>query len=241
MRSSRCSILPLWMQRRFELDAPQRATRFSPTLGLESRTPRARKLLLPRTTPFRWVRETPPTNFRLPKARHTFVCRRWRKRAGRKSGAKINVACSRERARPSEACASRFFLFALRAPPVTGDACEMGWNPIRVLVHVRIVGHPDALARAGDKVFVLIALPRRRTPFRKPRCFSPWESNDRRDRSLNHSTGPLDDATGSRFCHRESPRLFFRRSSPGADGSKRGLSSARLVSSGFPIRPIAAP
>jgi len=27
MRSSRCSILPLWMQRRFELDAPQRATR----------------------------------------------------------------------------------------------------------------------------------------------------------------------------------------------------------------------
>jgi len=181
--------------------------------------------------------------------RQTFVRRRpdtlscvgWRKHAGRKSGAKINVACSCERARPSEACASRFFLFALRAPPVTGDACEMGWNPIRVLVHVRIVGHSDALARDGDKVFVLIALPRRRTPFRKPRCFSPWESNDRRDRSLNHSTGPLDDATGSRFCQRESPRLFFRRSSPGADGSKRGLSSARLVSSGFPIRPIAAP
>jgi hypothetical protein len=61
MRSSRRSILPLWMQRRFELDAPQRATRISLTLDLESRTPRARKLLLARTTPFKWAREISDT------------------------------------------------------------------------------------------------------------------------------------------------------------------------------------
>jgi len=31
-------------------------------------------------------------------------------------------------------------LSLFRAPPVAGDACETGWKPVRVLLHVRIVG-----------------------------------------------------------------------------------------------------
>jgi len=38
-----------------------------------------------------------------------------------------------------EAYASSSCLLALRAPHVAHDACEMGWRPIRVLVHVGIV------------------------------------------------------------------------------------------------------
>jgi len=38
------------------------------------------------------------------------------------------------------ACAVWSFLDLFRAPFVTSDACETGWRPVRVLVHVRIVG-----------------------------------------------------------------------------------------------------
>lgn len=61
---------------------------------------------------------------------------------------------------------------------------------------------------SSAEVFVPIVLPRRRTPFRKPRCFSPWESNDGRDRSLNHPTGP------SRYAARLFPALQRRASAP---------------------------
>jgi len=47
-----------------------------------------------------------------------------------------------------EAYASASYLLALRAPHVADDACEMGWRPIRVLVHVGIV----SLGRCSDCV-----------------------------------------------------------------------------------------
>jgi hypothetical protein len=62
---------------------------------------------------------------------------------------------------------------------------------------------------------------------RGPRCFSPWEQSDGRDRSLSHPAGPARYAAGVRLCIVQWPRLCYRRTSPGADNSKRGLPSAR--------------
>jgi len=122
----------------------------------------------------------------------------------------------------------------VRAPLVAGDACETGWRPVRVLLHIRIA---DLGRRSGSP-------PRRCVPFRRPRCFSPWEPSDGRDRSLGHPAGPARYAADVRLCIGERPRLCYRRTSPGADNSKRGLPSARSVGSGTcvcPDRPIAAP
>lgn len=132
MRFSRWPRLPLVLQRRCDLDAPQRATRFSPTRRTwETRRPKELRQCKPR-----------------------YPC---------------------GRVGPYEACASRSFpRWLSRAPPVAGDVCprprvngfprtDMGWRPIRVLVHDCIVG----LGLRSDCV------PRRSASFRKPRCFSP--------------------------------------------------------------------
>jgi hypothetical protein len=55
MRFSRYPTLPLWLRRRFELDAPQRVTHISPTLGHEAQTLKVRKPSPPRATPFKWA------------------------------------------------------------------------------------------------------------------------------------------------------------------------------------------
>lgn len=96
------------MQRRYELVAPQRATRDSPTLGLESRAPKARKPPPPRTTPFRWARRTWDT--RRPKEPS--------------KGERSPVSRPRPTLRGLRPEVPPPWLF--RAPPVTGDACEMG-------------------------------------------------------------------------------------------------------------------
>jgi hypothetical protein len=189
MRSSRCSILPLWMQRRFELDAPQQATRISPTLGLESQAPRARKLLPPRTTPFKWARRI-PTHFRVSNGE----TRRSKERSKSKRDVLSRARTTRRSLRLEVRSLCSF-------EPLLSSAMRASWDGIPFACLYTFASWTEA--------FVQIVLPRRRTPFRKPRCFSPWESNDRRDRSLNHPTGPFRDATGSRFCHAECPRLFF--------------------------------
>jgi hypothetical protein len=92
------------------------------------------------------------------------------------------------------------------------------------------------------EAFVPIVTPRRVTPFRRPRGFSPLESSTRRDHSLTCATGPPDHAAVFGFAV-ESARAFdCRRSLPGADGPKRRWSLARLVEWTWrlPSRPPAA-
>jgi len=157
------------------------------------------------------------------------------KRAGRKSGAKANRISLAGNTDPGEACASRSLLDC-SSEPLLSLAMRARWD-----------GGPFAFfytSAPPAEAFVPIVLPRRITPFRKPRGFSPWESNDGRDRSLGHSTGPPHYATVIRFCSEEWPRLCYRRSLPGADGSKQGVvfGSTGLVGSVVtPGHPVAAP
>jgi hypothetical protein len=107
------------MQRWPGLDTPQRATRIP-------RHPDSRSG--PRK----------PVSFRPPERHLSSGPERHGKRAGRRNGAKVNRRPSRdERTRRS----LRFVVpprLLLRTPPVTDDACETGWRPVRVLLHVRI-------------------------------------------------------------------------------------------------------
>lgn len=103
------------------------------------------------------------------------------KRAGRKSGAKVNRISLARKTDPGEAYASRSLLDC-SLEPLLSLAMRARWD-----------GGPFACfytSAPPAKTFVPIVLPRRNTPFRKPRGLSPWESNDGRDRSLRHSTGP---------------------------------------------------
>lgn len=118
MRSSRCSILPLWMQRRFELDAPQRATRI-----LRRSASRAEPQEPESSCPCKRHRSSGPAGHE--------------KRAGRKNGAKVNVTRSRERARTVEACASRSLLFALSSPSCHPRCVRDGMES-----HSRACTHP---------------------------------------------------------------------------------------------------
>jgi hypothetical protein len=150
------------MQRRLELDAPQRATRIPRHSDSRSK-PRRPVSLHPRE---RHLSSGPVGHG---------------KRAGRKSGAKVNRSPLAGQADPDEACASRSLL-------------DCSFEPLLSLtVRARWDGGPFACfytSAPPAEAFVPNVLPRRITPFRKPRGFSPWESNDGRDRSLGHSTGP---------------------------------------------------
>jgi len=167
MRFSRCSRLPLWMQRRLELER-RSELRVIPRRSASRAEPRKpKKLPPPRTTPFKW-------------ARRTWETRRSKERS------------KGERDAPSRACATRRCLRAGVPPrcssePLLSPAMRASWD-----------GGPIACFytfASSAEVFVPIVLPRRSTPFQRPRCFSPWESNDGRDRSLNHPTGPSRYAT----------------------------------------------
>jgi hypothetical protein len=109
------------MQRRLELDAPQRATRVPRHPGSRP-GPRRPESLRPRE---RHLSSGP--------AGHG-------KRADRKSGAKANDRSLAGAPDPRSLRPEVPSHWLLRAPPVTGDACETGWRPVRVLLHVRIVG-----------------------------------------------------------------------------------------------------
>jgi hypothetical protein len=121
------------------------------------------------------------------------------KRAGRKSGAKVNRISLARKTDPGEAYASRSLLDC-SLEPLLSLAMRARWD-----------GGPFACfytSASPAKTFVPIVLPRRITPFRKPRGLSPWESNDGRDRSLGHSTGPLRYATVTYGFATERDRAF---------------------------------
>jgi len=167
MRCSRCFRHPLLVQRWFELDAPQRATRI-PRHPDSKSGPRRPVSLHPRE---RHLSSGPVGHG---------------KRAGRKSGAKVNRLSLAGKTDPDEAYAS-WSLLDCSLEPLLSLAMRARWD-----------GGPFACfytSASPAEAFVPIVLPRRITPFRKPRGFSPWESNDGRDRSLRHSTGPPHYAT----------------------------------------------
>ena len=56
MRFSRCSILPLLDAKKIQARCAAASYAYSPTFGLESRTPKPREASPPRTTPIKWVR-----------------------------------------------------------------------------------------------------------------------------------------------------------------------------------------
>jgi hypothetical protein len=202
------------VQRRFELDAPQRATRDSPTLGLESRAPKARKPSPPRVTPFKWTRRT------------------WETRRP-KEPSKGRRARSCDRARPSSACAPRSLLLALSS----------------TFCHRRCVRDGmEARSRACTRSH---RWPRRsfRLPPREGRrlsehlgCFPPLESNDGRDRSLGHPTGPPRYATVISGFAAWSVRAFVtNRPRPKLTALKRGAVRLDWSFGCCPPVPVAAP
>ena len=107
------------MQRWFGLDGPQRATRLPRHPGSRP-GPRRPVSLHPRDR-----------HFSSGAAGHG-------KRADRRNGAKVNRPPSRDRRTHQGLRPVVPPRLLLRTPPVTGDACETGWMPVRVLVHVRI-------------------------------------------------------------------------------------------------------
>jgi len=167
LRSSRCLHHPLFDAKMAWARCAAASCANSPTPGLETRTPKAREPSPPRATPFRWTRRTWET--RRPKER-----------------SKGKPDFPRGKNGPREACASRSLL-------------DCSFEPLLSLaMRARRDGGPFAClytSASPAEAFVPIVLPRRITPFRKPRGFSPWESNDGRDHSLRHSTGPLRYAT----------------------------------------------
>ena len=110
-----------------------------------------------------------------------------------------------------------------RAPFVTGDACETGWKPVRVLVHVRIASQgirSDCCPAKG------CAFPNTSGAFhrwnRMAEGIAPWTT--RQDLFV---TRPC-----FRFCNVERPRLFYRSSSPEADCPRAWFRSARRIHRG---------
>jgi len=162
------------MQRLFGLDAPQRATRLPRRPGS-------------RPGPRR------PVSLR-PRDRHlSSGATGHGKHAGRRNGAKVNRPPSRdERTRRSLRLVVPPRLL-LRTPPVTDDACETGWRPVRVLVHVRIARRGLRSDRRPAKDS---AIPNAEGPFTVG--IEHWKG------SLPEcSTGPLRYAAGIRRCSEE--------------------------------------
>lgn len=162
------------MQRRLELGAPQRATRDSPTLGLESRAPEARELLPPRATPFKWARRT------------------WETRRPKKpSKGERDGSCDRIETRRS-----------LRAevPSLTLSSTFCHRRCVRdgMEARSRACTLPHRWPRHSFR------LPPRegRRLSEHLGCFSPLEPNGRRDRSLDHPAGPPRYATVIPVLHR---------------------------------------
>jgi hypothetical protein len=129
---------------------------FSPTPGLETRTPKA-VTFAPVNDTFRWVHETWET----------------RRPEERSEGEPPSLAglCG-----PDEACAPRSLLDC-SSEPLLSPA-----------MRARRDGGPFACwytSASPAEASVPIAVPRRTTPFRRPRGFSPWESSNGRDRSLD--------------------------------------------------------
>jgi hypothetical protein len=83
--------------------------------------PESPRALLPRATPFKW-------------ARRTWETRRPKERSKSKRG--VILRCAPD---PTRLAPCGLFSWLSRAPFVASDACETGWRPVRVLVHVRIV------------------------------------------------------------------------------------------------------
>jgi len=112
------------MQRWLELDAPQRATRNPRHPDSRSGPRRPVEPSPPPATPFKWASRTWET--RRPKER-----------------SEGEPDFSREKNGPWRSL--RFEVpprLLFRTPPVTGDACETGWRPVRVLV-------PACITRRG--------------------------------------------------------------------------------------------
>ena len=130
----------------------------------EPRSPRASP---PRATPFKWARRT------------------WETRRP-KEPSKGERTRSRDRVRPSGACAPRSFLVAL---PST--FCH------RRCVRDGMEARSRACTRPHRRPRHSFRLRSREGPRHSEHlgCFSPLESNDGRDRSLNHPTGPPRHAT----------------------------------------------
>jgi hypothetical protein len=189
------------MQRWFELDAPQRAARIPRHPGSRP-GPRRPVSLHPRE---RHLSSGP--------AGHG-------KRAGRKSGAKVNRISLARKTDPGK--------LTLRGPSsiaLSNPSCH--WRCVRDGMEARSRActrphHPPRLSfrsfsREGSRHSESRGAFHRGN--RMTEGIAPWDI-----RQVLLATRPK-----FRFCSEERPRLFYRRSMPGADGSKQGWSSARLV------------
>ncbi len=148
------------------------------------------------------------------------------------------------RARATQRCLRAVVPPLCSSEPLLSSAMRARWD-----------GGPFAClytSASSTEAFVPIVLPRRNTPFRKPRCFSPLESNDGRDRSLNHSTGPSRYAAVIPALQRRVSAPFFTEGPcPGLtapsrgglrlDGSRRGFldSPHRSALTASTTRPLA--
>jgi len=147
--------------KRFRPDATQRATRISPTPGLDTQT-------LPAET------GTPSCDtFGVgPKDMGTAQTESTRGKVKRRANlAKLLTLAGLRLEVP---------LDALSSPSCRRRCVRDGMVARSRACTLRIT---DLGRRSGSP-------PRRDERFRRPRCFPPWEPSDRRDRSLNHLAGP---------------------------------------------------
>jgi hypothetical protein len=144
------------LQSRFDLMRRSELRVISPTPGLETRTPKARELSPPRTTPFRWARRT------------------WEPRRS-KERSKDEPTLSRDDVGPDRRLLSAV-LPLCSFEPLLSLTMRARW----VGAHSRASTRPHRSPRSSFRLVCREARP----PFRKPRGFSPWESNAGRDRSL---------------------------------------------------------
>jgi len=163
MRFSRWPRLPLFLQRRCDLDAPQRATRSSPTPDLESRAPQSGQAL----RPFERHLSGGPEGHG--------------KRVGRKSWAKANVHALASAVDPSR--------LAPRGPSslaLSSASCRLRCVRDGMEAHSRACTRPHRWPRPSFRL-------RSREGARLSEdrgAFHRQEPSDGRDRSLNHPTGP---------------------------------------------------
>lgn len=166
MRSSRCPHHPLFDAKMVRARCTAASYAFSPTPGLETRTPKA-VTFTPESDTLRWAHETWET--RRPEERSKG---KPQSLAGRTDPRSLRLAVPPR--------------LLLRTPPVASDACETGWRPVRVLVHVRIARRGLRSNRSPAKDH---AIPKTEGPF-------TVGIGHRKGSLPGCSTGPLRHATG---------------------------------------------